>query len=240
MVLENSLESLLDCKIRPVHPKGNQPWICTGRTDAEVETPILWPHDAYSWLTGKYPYCWERLRARGEGDNSRWEGWMASQNEWTWVCANSGRYWRTGKPGMLQSMASQRVRHDWVSNNGRFKKQVYQLISFWPLEKLPESKYSLENKEKSCFPRVGKKRQINVLRHNRWEKQIHKCYQFSYTSLAWACFITIIDLLISFLLSQPLSIQSTYSQRFIYKVLCVSELKEGLYAAHINLGNKTK
>ena len=69
-VLEKTLESPLDCKeIQPVHPKGNQPWIFIGRTDAE--TPILWPPDAKNWLIGKDPWCWERLRAGGEGDN-RW------------------------------------------------------------------------------------------------------------------------------------------------------------------------
>ena len=53
-VLEKTLESSLDCKeIRPVHPKGNHSWIFTGRTDAEAETPVLWPPDAKNWLIGK-------------------------------------------------------------------------------------------------------------------------------------------------------------------------------------------
>ena len=56
MVLEKTLESPLDSKaIQPVHPKGDQSWMFTGRTDAEAETPILWPPDAKSWLTGKDP-----------------------------------------------------------------------------------------------------------------------------------------------------------------------------------------
>ena len=56
VVLEKTLESPLDCKeIKPVNPKGNQPWICIGRTDAEAEAPILWPPDVKSWLTGKDP-----------------------------------------------------------------------------------------------------------------------------------------------------------------------------------------
>ena len=59
--------------------------------------------------------CWERLRAGGEGDNRGWDGWMASLTQQTWVWANSRRWWRTGKPGMLQSMGSQRVRHDWAT-----------------------------------------------------------------------------------------------------------------------------
>ena len=54
MVLEKTLESPLDIKeIQPVHPKGNQSWIFTGRTDAEAETPILWPPDVKNQLTGK-------------------------------------------------------------------------------------------------------------------------------------------------------------------------------------------
>ena len=55
MVLENTLESPLDSKIKPVNPKGNQSWIFIGRTDAENEAPILWPPDAKNWLTGKDP-----------------------------------------------------------------------------------------------------------------------------------------------------------------------------------------
>ena len=56
VVLEKTLESLLDCKeIRPVHPKGDQSWIFIGRADVKAETPILWPPDAKSWLIGKDP-----------------------------------------------------------------------------------------------------------------------------------------------------------------------------------------
>ena len=90
-VLEKTLESPWDSKdIKPVNPKGNQPWIYIGRTDAEAEAPIIWLHDAKSWLTEK-DSCWERLRA-GETEGDRgWTGWMASSIRWTWVWANSGR-----------------------------------------------------------------------------------------------------------------------------------------------------
>ena len=105
------LLSLFDCKeIQPVNPKGNQPWIFIGRTDAEA--PILWPPDVKSQLFWKRPWSWERLRERGEGDDRGWDGWMASLTQWTWVWANSGRQWRTGKPGVLQSMGWQRVGHN--------------------------------------------------------------------------------------------------------------------------------
>ena len=112
VVLEKTLENPLDSKeIKPANPKRNQPWIFTGRTDVEAEAPILWPPDTNSQLIGKDP---ERLKARGEGDDREWDGWTASLTQWTWVWATSGR-WRTWKPGMAQSMGSQKVRHDWVT-----------------------------------------------------------------------------------------------------------------------------
>ena len=61
---------------------------------------------------GKRPWCWERLRA-GEGDDRGWDGWMASPTQWTWVWVDSESWWWTGRPGMLRSMGSQRVGHDW-------------------------------------------------------------------------------------------------------------------------------
>ena len=57
----------------------------------------------------------ERLKAGGEGDDRGWDGWISSLTLWTWVWASSGRSWRTEKPGMLQSMSSQRVRHYWAT-----------------------------------------------------------------------------------------------------------------------------
>ena len=80
MVLKKTLESLLDCKIKPVNPKGNQLRILIGRTDAEAETPILWPPDVTYW---ERPWSWERLRARGEGDDRGRDGWIASLTQWT-------------------------------------------------------------------------------------------------------------------------------------------------------------
>ena len=61
----------------------------------------------------KIPWCWERLKVGGEGDDRGWDGWMASPTRWTWVWVSSRIWWWTGKPGMLQSMGSQWVRHDW-------------------------------------------------------------------------------------------------------------------------------
>ena len=115
-----TLESALDYKeIKPISPKGNQLWIVIGRTDAEAEDPTLWAPDVKSWLTRKDPaWFWGRLKIGG--GNRRWDCWMASLTQWTWVWANSRRQWRTGNYGMLRSMGSQRVGHDWVTEwNGR-------------------------------------------------------------------------------------------------------------------------
>ena len=87
--------------------KGSQSWIFSGRTDAEAEISILWPPDAKNW-------CWERLKA-GEGDDRGWNVWMASPTQRTWFWVNLLSCWWTGKPGLLQSMGSQRVRHNWAT-----------------------------------------------------------------------------------------------------------------------------
>ena len=63
----------------------------------------------------KRPWCWERLKSGGEGDDKWWDGWMASVSQWTWVWVSSGNWWWTGKPGVLQFMGSQRVGHDWAN-----------------------------------------------------------------------------------------------------------------------------
>ena len=116
VVLQKTLESPLDCKeIQPVHPKGHQSWVFIGRTDVEAETPILWPPDVKSWLIWKDRDAGKRLRAGGEGDDRGWDGWMASPTRWTWVWVDSGSWWWTGRPGVLQFMGSQRVGHNWGS-----------------------------------------------------------------------------------------------------------------------------
>ena len=101
------LESSLVCReIQPVNPKGNQSWIFIGRADAEA--------DVKNWLIWR-PWCWERLEVGGEGDDNGWDGWMASPTQWTLVWVNSGSWWWTGRPGVLQSMWLQRVGHDWAT-----------------------------------------------------------------------------------------------------------------------------
>ena len=80
VVLEKTLESLLDCKeILPVNPKGNQSWIFIVRTDAEVEAPVLWPPDVKNWLTGKDPDAgkeWRREKETTEDEMVGWHHWL--------------------------------------------------------------------------------------------------------------------------------------------------------------------
>ena len=110
-VLERTLESPLDYKeIEWVHPKGNQSWIFIERTDAEI--PILWPPDVKNWIIGKDPDAGKDWRGQQRG----WDGWMASLTRWTWVWISSENWRWTGKPSVLQSMGSKRVRHtEWLN-----------------------------------------------------------------------------------------------------------------------------
>ena len=105
------LESPLDCKeIKPVNPKENQYRIFIGRANGEAEIPILWTPDVKNWVLRKDPdagKCW-----REEKKGMRW---MTSLTRWAWIWASSGSWWRTGRPGMLQSMGLQRIGHDWVT-----------------------------------------------------------------------------------------------------------------------------
>ena len=105
VVLEKTLESLLDCKeIKPVNPQGNQSWIFIGRIDAEAEAPILWPPDAKNWHIGKDSDAGKDWRQEENGmteDEMRWDDWMASLTWWTWVWASSRSWWWTRKPRMF-------------------------------------------------------------------------------------------------------------------------------------------
>ena len=106
---------VLDYKeIQPVHLKGDQSWVFIGWTDAETETPVLWPPHAKSWLIRKRLML-EGWGAGGEGDDRGWDGWVASSTWWTWVWVKSGSWWWTGRPGVLRFMGSQSVGHDWAT-----------------------------------------------------------------------------------------------------------------------------
>ena len=127
VVLEKTLESPLDCKeIQPVHPKGDQAgcslkdrcWSWHSNTLAASRVELT------HW---KRPWCRERLKAWGEGDDRGWDGWMASPTRWTWVWVNSGSWWWTGRPGALQFMGSQsRTRlSDWTELNWAENRKLY-------------------------------------------------------------------------------------------------------------------
>ena len=112
VVLEKTLESPLYFKeIQPVHSKGDQSWVFFGRNDVKAATPILWPPDVKSWLIGKDPDAgrdWEQ-EEKGTTEDEM-VGWHHQHN-------GHGFGWtpgvvRTGRPGMLRFMRSQRVRHD--------------------------------------------------------------------------------------------------------------------------------
>ena len=128
-MLEKTLENLLDCKeIQPVHPKGDQ------SLNRKSVLNIHWKDWHWSWNANtlatwckelthwKRSWCWARLKAGGEGDDRGWDVWMASLTRWTWVWVSSGSWWWTGKPGVLQSMGSARVRHNWATEPNWKKK----------------------------------------------------------------------------------------------------------------------
>ena len=132
VVLEKTLESPLDCKeIRSVHPKGDKSWIVIGRTDAEAETPILWPPDAKNQLIGKDTDPGKDWSQEEKGmTESEMFGWHHQCDGHVWVGSSS--WWWTGKPGILQSMGSQRVGHDWETEL-YWTKNIFIFSSFNPL-----------------------------------------------------------------------------------------------------------
>ena len=79
-----------------------------------VETPMLWPPNEKNWLTGKDPDAGKDWRREEKGMTED-DGWMASPTRWTWVWVGLASWWWTGKSGMLQSMGSQSVGHDWAT-----------------------------------------------------------------------------------------------------------------------------
>ena len=116
VVLEETPESPLDSKeIKPVNPKENQPYSLEGlMLSWSSNTLATWCEEPTHW---ERPWCWKRLKTGGEEGDRGWGGWMASLTQWTWVWANSGRQWRTAKPGMLPwSAKSWTWLNDWIAN----------------------------------------------------------------------------------------------------------------------------
>ena len=178
---EDSWESLGLQGDPAVHPKGDQSWVFIGRTDAEAETPILWPPDAKNWLHWKRPWWWERLKAGGEGYDRGWDGWMTSLTQWTWVWVGSGNWWWTGRPGVLQSMGSQRITHNWAT-------ELNWTELMWALKnKLSRKGWSLISGRYSqgWLPQLVSKKHFHLNKHFEMVR-FSFCFFFSYKVLNWA------------------------------------------------------
>ena len=125
MVLEKTLESSLDSKIKPINPKRNKPWILIGRTDAEAETLILWPPNLKSWLIAKYPDAGKDLgqeeKWATEDEMVGWQYWLSGHYSEQTPGDNEGQ----GNPGVLQFMGLQRIGHNLVT-----EQQQFMLLSF--------------------------------------------------------------------------------------------------------------
>ena len=112
--LQKTLKSPLDCKeIKPINPKSvlnihRKDWCWSWSSN----TLATWCEEL---TNSKRPWFWARLKMGREGDVRGWDGWMASPTRWTWVWASSRSWWWTGMPGVLQSMVSQRIGHNWVT-----------------------------------------------------------------------------------------------------------------------------
>ena len=115
VMLEKTLESPLDCKkIQPVHSKEISPEYSLGGLMLKLKLQYF-GHLMQRTEILVRPWYWERLKAGGEWGDREWDGLMASLTQWTCVWASSGSWWWSWKPGVLLSMVSQRVRHDWVT-----------------------------------------------------------------------------------------------------------------------------
>ena len=152
---------LTDIKNKLTIPKGERGW----RRDKV---------GAFNW---KRPRCWARLKAGREGDNRGWDGWMASPTQWGWVWVNSGSWWWTRGPGVLQSMGSQTAGHDWATKLWTFEIIRYRLL------------YTKQINNKVQLHRTGKYIQYPIINHNGKEckKSIYACiciiYIYYYTHI---------------------------------------------------------
>ena len=159
VVLEKTLKCPLDCKeIQPVNPKRNQPWIFIGRTGAEAEAPILWPPDAKSRFIGKDPDVGKDWRQEEKGTTEdEMVGWHHR------LSANSGRWWRTGRPGVLHAARGAAKSQTWLSNRITTTKAKTKLTSGLCQKNVLRT---LAKKEKNWAERAGEKRSVDYIKKN--------------------------------------------------------------------------
>jgi len=146
-MLEKTLASHLDSKeINPVNLRKSvlnihwKYWCCSWNSN----TLATWCKELSHW---KRLWCWERLRAGGEEEDRGWDDWMASLTQWTRVWVDSGSWWWTGRPRMLQVMGSQRVRHDWATELNWWDQMPWSLFSeCWALSRVFHSPLSLSSR----------------------------------------------------------------------------------------------
>ena len=136
VVLRKTLESLLDSKeIKPINPKGNQPWIFIGRTDAKPKLQyfdhLMQRADSFEKI-----WCWERMRAEGEGADRGWDGWIESLTQWTWV----SKLQETVKDREVRCDAVYRVAKSqtWLNDSATITSTQVMLLHKYILELLSE------------------------------------------------------------------------------------------------------
>ena len=150
VVLEKILKTPLACKkIKPVNPQGNQSWIFIGRTDAEAETPILWPPDAKNWLTGEDADAGKKIeggRRRGR-HRMRWLQGITDSMDMSLSKLKFACWWCTGKPSVLQSMGSQCQKRlsDWTE---------LKWLTSTTLRRAPSAFYLKSRSRQGCSPSV--------------------------------------------------------------------------------------
>ena len=135
--------------------------------------------------TDQHCWCWERLKAGGEGDDSGWDGWMASPTRWTWVWATSGSWWWTGKPGVLQSMGSKEVDTTewlkWTDQQCQWDPRPEHHNRVWfPAQqsrKTMPTRDPLLGSRQSCGQMQGQKTEVHLESSGRWLRGGDACLE---------------------------------------------------------------